>query len=43
MSMLSARDNEQHSYLEIVYALAQNGAAPEEDTAELWRRMFFLL
>lgn len=41
MSMLGARDNEQHSYLEIVYALAQNGAAPEEDMAELWRRIVF--
>lgn len=43
MSMLDARDNEQHSYLEIVYALAQNGAAPEEDMAELWRRIVFTI
>lgn len=43
MSMLGAQDNEQHSYLEIVYALAQNGAAPEEDMAELWRRIVFTI
>jgi len=41
MSMLGAQDNEQHSYIEIAYALAQNGAAPEEDMAELWRRIVF--
>ncbi len=41
MSMLGARDNEQHSYIEMAYALAQNGAAPEEDMAELWRRIVF--
>lgn len=41
ISMLGARDNEQHSYLEIAYALAQNGAAPEEDMVELWRRIVF--
>ncbi len=43
MSMLGARDNEQHSYLEIVYALAQNGASPEEDMKELWRRIIFTI
>lgn len=41
MSMLGAQDNEQHSYIEMVYALAQNGASPEEDMAELWRRIVF--
>jgi len=41
MSMLGAKDNEQHSYLEIAYALAQNGASPEEDMHELWRRIVF--
>jgi serine/threonine-protein kinase HipA len=41
MSMLGAQDNEQHSYIEMAYALAQNGAAPEEDIAELWRRIVF--
>lgn len=41
MSMLGAQDSEQHSYLEIAYALAQNGAAPNEDMIELWRRIVF--
>jgi len=41
MSMLGAQDNEQHSYIEMAYALAQSGAAPEEDMAELWRRIIF--
>ena len=43
MSMISAVENEQHSYLEIAYALAQNGAAPKEDMAELWRRIVFTI
>lgn len=43
MSMLHARDNEQHSYLEMAYALAQNGASPEEDMKELWRRIVFTI
>ncbi len=43
MSMLGAQDNEQHSYIEMAYALAQNGAAPEEDMAELWRRIIFTI
>ncbi|MDR0952651.1 MAG: type II toxin-antitoxin system HipA family toxin [Elusimicrobiota bacterium] len=41
MSMLGAADNEQHSYLEIVYAIAQHGAQPEKDMSELWRRIVF--
>lgn len=41
MSMIGAKDNEQHSYLEIAYALAQHGASPEKDTHELWRRIVF--
>lgn len=41
MSMLGAKDNEQHSYLEIVYALAQHGGSPNEDMVELWRRIIF--
>lgn len=41
MSMLGARDNEQHSYLEIGYALAQYGAQPEQDMEQLWRRIVF--
>lgn len=43
MSMLGGHDNEQHSYLEIAYALAQQGAAPEEDMEELWRRIVFTI
>jgi serine/threonine-protein kinase HipA len=43
MSMLGARDNEQHSYLEMAYALVQNGASPEEDMKELWRRIVFTI
>jgi serine/threonine-protein kinase HipA len=39
MSMLGAKDNEPHSYLEFVDALRQNGAAPKEDMHELWRRI----
>lgn len=41
MSMLGARDNEQHSYLEIGYALAHYGAQPEQDMEQLWRRIVF--
>lgn len=41
MSMLGAKDNEAHSYLEIVDALKQHGAAPDADMAELWRRIVF--
>jgi serine/threonine-protein kinase HipA len=41
MSMLGARDNEDHSYLEIAYAIIQNGAAPNDDLAELWKRIVF--
>lgn len=43
MGMLGAQDNEQHSYLEMVYALAQNGASPGEDMIELWRRIVFTI
>ncbi len=43
MSMLGAMENEQHSYLEIAYALAQNGAAATEDMAQLWRRIVFTI
>lgn len=39
MSMLNAADNEQHSYLELAYSLAQNGGEPIEDMAQLWRRI----
>jgi serine/threonine-protein kinase HipA len=41
MSMLGAKDNEEHSYLEIAYAIIQNGAAPNHDLTELWRRIVF--
>lgn len=41
MSMLDARDNEAHSYLEFVDALRQYGAAPKEDMQVLWRRIVF--
>ena len=40
MSMLGASDNENHhTYLDIAEALRQQGAAPNEDLRELWRRI----
>ncbi|HEY3742600.1 MAG TPA: type II toxin-antitoxin system HipA family toxin [Bryobacteraceae bacterium] len=41
MSMLGARDNERHSYLEFADVLRQHGAAPKEDIRALWRRIVF--
>ncbi len=41
MSMLGSRDNETRSYLEIVDALRQRGAAPKADMEALWRRLVF--
>lgn len=41
MSMLSAKDNEQRSYMEFVDALRQYGASPKEDMHMLWRRIVF--
>lgn len=41
MSMLDAEDSEQRSYLEIADALRQYGAKPEQDCAQLWRRVVF--
>jgi serine/threonine-protein kinase HipA len=41
MSMLGAKDNETHSYLEIADALRRYGAVPKDDQRELWRRMVF--
>lgn len=41
MSMLGARDNETRSYMEIVDALRQHGAAPQEDMKALWQVMVF--
>jgi serine/threonine-protein kinase HipA len=43
MSMLGAKDNETHSYLAIVDALRQHGAAPKADMEALWRRMVFAI
>ena len=39
MSMLTANDNEEHSYLELADAIRQHGAAPIEDLKQLWRRI----
>ncbi|MBE9557760.1 MAG: type II toxin-antitoxin system HipA family toxin [Proteobacteria bacterium] len=41
MSLLDARDNEQHSYLEIADGLRQHGARAKDDLRQLWRRMVF--
>jgi serine/threonine-protein kinase HipA len=41
MSMLGAKDNETHSYLEIVDALRQYGSQPKDDMRQLWRRIVF--
>lgn len=41
MSMLGSKDNDTRSYLEIVDALRQHGAAPKADMAALWRRLVF--
>jgi serine/threonine-protein kinase HipA len=41
MSMIGASDNEAHSYLELMDALRQHGAAPNTDGPELWRRIVF--
>ena len=41
MSILGAKDNETHSYLEFVDVLRQYGAAPKEDMHALWRRIVF--
>lgn len=41
MSMISADDNEPHSYLELVDAIRQHGANVREDLKELWRRILF--
>jgi serine/threonine-protein kinase HipA len=41
MSMLGSKDNETRSYLEIVDALRQHGAAPKADIQALWRRLVF--
>lgn len=41
MSMLGAKDNETHSYLEIVDALRRYGSSPKDDIKLLWRRIVF--
>jgi serine/threonine-protein kinase HipA len=41
MSMIGAKDNETHSYLEIADALRRYGARPTEDLRQLWRRIVF--
>jgi serine/threonine-protein kinase HipA len=41
MSMLGSKDHETRSYLEIVDALRQHGAAPQDDMEALWRRVVF--
>jgi serine/threonine-protein kinase HipA len=41
MRMIGASDNEAHSYLELIDALRQHGAAPSTDGPELWRRIVF--
>jgi serine/threonine-protein kinase HipA len=41
MSLLGSKDNETRSYLEIVDALRQHGAAPKADMEALWRRLVF--
>lgn len=41
MSMLGAKDNETHSYLEMVDALRRYGSSPHEDIKALWRRIVF--
>lgn len=41
MSVLGAKDNEMHSYLEIADAIRQMSTSPKEDLEELWRRIVF--
>jgi serine/threonine-protein kinase HipA len=43
MSMLGAKDNETHSYLEVVDAIRRHGAGIEADLEELWRRIAFYI
>ena len=41
MTMLGAKDQEQHSYIEIAHIIINHGAEPQNDLEELWRRMVF--
>ena len=43
MSMISAADNETHSYLELVDAIRRHGANPIASMHELWRRIVFTI
>src|SRR5581483_7210428 len=43
MSMLAAKDNETRSYMELVDALRQYGAAARQDMEALWRRLVFII
>ena len=42
LGMLGAKDNETHSYLEIVDALRQRGAAPKADMEAQWVASFLI-
>ena len=41
MSVLAAKDNEMHSYLEIADAIRQMSVSPKADLEALWRRIVF--
>ncbi|HEY4941185.1 MAG TPA: type II toxin-antitoxin system HipA family toxin [Rhizomicrobium sp.] len=41
MSMLGAGDGDQRSYMEIADALRRYGVKPQDDCAQLWRRIVF--
>lgn len=41
MSMISARDNETHSYLELADRIKAHGALPDRDLHELWKRIVY--
>ena len=43
MSMLGAKDNETHSYMEVVDAIRQHGAGIDADLEELWQRIVFYI
>ena len=41
MTILGAKDQEEHSYIEIANAIINFSSNPEKDLKELWRRMIF--
>ena len=41
MSMLKSKDNEFHSYLDILYEIKKHGSRPSQDVEELFRRVVF--